>query len=400
VHRRLGMSVREALVRAADGDQTGQRGVDAVDAVLTRHAAALGVPEFRRVTDRLVEHLNPPSPDGAHERRYLHLSVLADGSLLGNFACGPEQALALTAAIAAGAAPHPGLAVDADGVERPVPDQRTASQRRMDALVQAVTAGVVTAGVVTAGADAVAGDGAGADAVASPEDAGTDRLGARSREVRATPCRVEDGPADDPRERAPEPEGEHEIRRAPGERAGPYPDVEIVVVAGLDHLAAAVTLDQPPPAASPADAQGFARDHLGTPVHPRTLALLSCSARLRKVALDRNGAVLDLGRAQRLASPAHKRVLLARDGGCVLPGCAVPGQFCDVHHVIAWADGGPTDIANLALVCPRHHAETHQGVWQLEMIAGIPWARVPSWVDPARPLLRNCSHRPLRGTAA
>ena len=67
---------------------------------------------------RLVEHLDPPSPEGAHERRYLHLSQLPDGSLVGRFACGPAQALAFQAVIEAGAAPQPGRAVDADGVER------------------------------------------------------------------------------------------------------------------------------------------------------------------------------------------------------------------------------------------------------------------------------------------
>ncbi|MGZ4612565.1 MAG: HNH endonuclease [Kineosporiaceae bacterium] len=87
-------------------------------------------------------------------------------------------------------------------------------------------------------------------------------------------------------------------------------------------------------------------------MHPRTLALLACSAKLRTVLLDRHGGVLTLGRVHRLASPAQKRALLARDVGCVISGCPVPGEHCDVHHVTPWAAGGATDLANLALLCP------------------------------------------------
>ena len=38
----------------------------------------------------------------------------------------------------------------------------------------------------------------------------------------------------------PDPEGQVQVRRAPGVRAGPYPDVEIVVTATLEQLARAL----------------------------------------------------------------------------------------------------------------------------------------------------------------
>ena len=97
-----------------------------MDAALARYARAFTVPELARIADRLVQTLNPPSPDGAHQRRYLQLSPLADGSLYGKFFCGPAQALHLTAIITALAAPRPGSAVDADGVTIDLPDHRTA----------------------------------------------------------------------------------------------------------------------------------------------------------------------------------------------------------------------------------------------------------------------------------
>ncbi len=84
------------------------------------------------------QDLDPPRPGDAHRRRYLHLSRLPDGSLLGRFACGPAQALTLTTVLAALAGPRPGKAIDADGVERDLPDERTPAERRMDALAEAV----------------------------------------------------------------------------------------------------------------------------------------------------------------------------------------------------------------------------------------------------------------------
>jgi hypothetical protein len=45
----------------------------------------------------------------------------------------------------------------------------------------------------------------------------------------------------------------------------------------------------------------------------------------------------------------------------------VPGRFswCEAHHLLHWVDGGPTDLANLALLCRQHHRTVHEGGWQL-----------------------------------
>jgi Domain of unknown function (DUF222) len=79
-----------------------------------------------------------------------------------------------------------------------------------------------------------------------------------------------------------------------------------------------------------------------------TVRRISCDAELIRVVLSAAGEVLDLGRGTRLPSAAQRRALLVRDGGCVFPGCGRPPDFCDAHHLRHWADGGPTDLANLA----------------------------------------------------
>ncbi|HEX3826492.1 MAG TPA: HNH endonuclease signature motif containing protein, partial [Sporichthyaceae bacterium] len=64
--------------------------------------------------------------------------------------------------------------------------------------------------------------------------------------------------------------------------------------------------------------------------------------------------------------------------------------WCDAHHLRHWADGGPSDLENLALVCGRHHDAIHHGGWDVETGAdGRPQLRPPPWTDPDRRPRRN-----------
>jgi hypothetical protein len=36
------------------------------------------------------------------------------------------------------------------------------------------------------------------------------------------------------------------------------------------------------------------------------------------------------------------------------------------HHVRHWAQGGPTTLSNLALLCRRHHRSVHEDGYQIE----------------------------------
>lgn len=71
---------------------------------------------------------------------------------------------------------------------------------------------------------------------------------------------------------------------------------------------------------------------------------------------------LDLGRTRRLASAAQWRALLVRSAGrCEIPGCTAPYTHGHAHHVAYWERGGPTDLANLLVVCTHHHGLLHAG---------------------------------------
>ncbi|MBU3751596.1 MAG: HNH endonuclease, partial [Mycobacterium sp.] len=45
---------------------------------------------------------------------------------------------------------------------------------------------------------------------------------------------------------------------------------------------------------------------------------------------------------------------------CVVPGCGTT-RGLHAHHIRHWEDGGPTDLANLVLLCPFHHRMHHRG---------------------------------------
>ncbi len=113
---------------------------------------------------------------------------------------------------------------------------------------------------------------------------------------------------------------------------------------------------------------------------------LACDAVLQRLVMEPSLGPLDVGRTVRLATFPQRVALAARDGGCVVPGCGAAPDVCDAHHVVHWADGGPTDIGNLCLLCPAHHTAVHAGTWDVSIDAGTQRVTVtpPAWVDPLR----------------
>ena len=100
------------------------------------------------------------------------------------------------------------------------------------------------------------------------------------------------------------------------------------------------------PGGSAGSGFGFAHAQHTGPIHPTVLAMLACTCKIRRVLVDENGAVLDLGRSPPRNTRAEA-ALLARDVGCVIPGCTISGAFCEVHHATPWSDHGDTNIDNL-----------------------------------------------------
>lgn len=112
-------------------------------------------------------------------------------------------------------------------------------------------------------------------------------------------------------------------------------------------------------------------------VGAETARRLSCDARTQILYTDAHGQITDLGRTSRNISPALRRAVEERDGGiCTFPGCE-RDTFLECHHIIHFADGGPTVLWNLVLACWTHHTLIHEGGWSLTGEAGpnITWLR-------------------------
>ncbi|WP_410506951.1 HNH endonuclease signature motif containing protein [[Mycobacterium] appelbergii] len=72
------------------------------------------------------------------------------------------------------------------------------------------------------------------------------------------------------------------------------------------------------------------------------------------------GSALNHFRARRIASPAQRIMLIARDGGCTKPCCTVGAYGSQVHHAVAdWADGGYTNVDDMALACGPDNRLVH-----------------------------------------
>jgi hypothetical protein len=122
--------------------------------------------------------------------------------------------------------------------------------------------------------------------------------------------------------------------------------------------------------------------------------LLACDARIIPAVLGTEGQVLDIGQARRLFTGPLRRAIVLRDGGCSFPGCDRPAAWCDAHHLIPWADGGPTALANGCLLCRHHHGVIHRTAWEVRLSAdGRPEFLPPPTVDPLRRPQRNTFHR-------
>jgi len=101
------------------------------------------------------------------------------------------------------------------------------------------------------------------------------------------------------------------------------------------------------------------------PITRATLEQLACGATLSRLVMAGESVVLDMGRKTRLATPAQARAIRIRDAGCIFPSCDRPAQWCDIHHIDGFAEGGNTDVAKMCCLCRRHHTLIHNSKWTI-----------------------------------
>ncbi|GAA5227283.1 HNH endonuclease signature motif containing protein [Paeniglutamicibacter antarcticus] len=165
------------------------------------------------------------------------------------------------------------------------------------------------------------------------------------------------------------------VIRGPGEGTTGLPSPTLVV-----HFSAQSLLEM-------AEANGITTH--GHPVTVPMARTLLCNGEFLPVVFNGKGKVLDLGRISR-RFPAHmKRAVLARDGGCLVPGCTVPPEHVEFHHREAWSLGGGTSVKNCLPACTYHHHMIHLGYIQAVDLDGLPHVIMPGHLDPERKPRRN-----------
>lgn len=110
----------------------------------------------------------------------------------------------------------------------------------------------------------------------------------------------------------------------------------------------------------PGSGRGTARTLTGDVLSAATARRIACDAGIIPLVLGTDGEPLDVGREKRLVHKGLRLALVARDQGCSFPGCSIPAQWTDAHHVVHWARGGSTSLLTTALLCERHHTHVHR----------------------------------------
>jgi hypothetical protein len=111
------------------------------------------------------------------------------------------------------------------------------------------------------------------------------------------------------------------------------------------------------------------------------------------LAIFDKGKALALYHTRRLASPAQRIVLHAKDRGCTFPGCTVPGYLCEVHHNNPYATNPVTDINHLSFACGPNHKLADQGWTTRKNARGDTEWIPPPHLDRGQPRI-NIFHHP------
>ena len=98
--------------------------------------------------------------------------------------------------------------------------------------------------------------------------------------------------------------------------------------------------------------------------------------RLTRLVADANGVPVSVTRKVRTVPAGLWELLVARDGGCIWPGCDAPAGWCQVAHLeTPFADDGKLSPDTAGLLCaagPNHHAIYDDQGYRVDWVDGRP----------------------------
>ncbi|SDS58679.1 HNH endonuclease signature motif containing protein [Microterricola viridarii] len=120
------------------------------------------------------------------------------------------------------------------------------------------------------------------------------------------------------------------------------------------------------------------------PISLRAVEQFVCAGGQQHVLIDGDGRLVSLSSTDRVFNAQQRRAISLRDGGCIIPGCSIPAAWSEIHHVIAYRDGGETEVCNGVLLCWFHHRTIETSGWRILMIDGVPHVKPPPWLRNGR----------------
>ena len=121
------------------------------------------------------------------------------------------------------------------------------------------------------------------------------------------------------------------------------------------------------------DRTGAGTTLTGELLAPETVRRIACDAGIIPAVLGVAGRGARPGPDHPAGAAKQHLALWLRDRGCTFPGCSRPRAGA-TDTTFSWLDGGPTDLPNLALLCPRHHTIVHQRGYTATVTAtGVTW---------------------------
>jgi hypothetical protein len=318
------------------------------------------------------QDIAPPAP----RDQSLYLFGRLDGGATVRGELDPETAAVVNAGLDA-------CDTGPDLVAGPVPP-RSLGSRLADAWGDMARHALAGAGRTGDRTDTATGAGAGAGAGAGEGGSRREASGEgesrpeASSEGESRPEASSEGDAEDRDDASGDADGGSAARDEPRASAGFDPDPTDQVSPATDRPSGQPPVDRPTPAPrpprvtnlvldiesllgrAPEDLDGIIATIDGRPVLASAIERLLCDSRLAAILLGADGAVIDATTTTAEFTDTQRRLIAARDRGCVFPGCPTPSSWCDVHHLHHRAHGGGRTLHNGVLLCRRHHTLLHQ----------------------------------------
>ncbi|MBP2374287.1 HNH endonuclease signature motif containing protein [Paeniglutamicibacter psychrophenolicus] len=161
-----------------------------------------------------------------------------------------------------------------------------------------------------------------------------------------------------------------------GKKTIGLPSPKTLVIATLDELRGL------------ADTHGITSR--GQKLTPAELRQGLCNGGVVPAVMGGKSQILDLGQEERFFPDYMREIILGIYGGCIMPGCTVPPEHCEIDHDDEWANGGTTRVNDGRPFCSGHHHARHTGL--IDVVRdddGLFSVILPKFMDPEQKPRRN-----------